>query len=55
MKTLIIFCIVLFICSLYLTKTKINQEDNVLLLTGNNFKQAINEFNYLFVIFCKIF
>jgi hypothetical protein len=54
MKTLIIFVIVLFICSLYLTKTKINQEDNVLILTGHNFNQAINEYNYLFVIFCKL-
>ncbi len=54
MKCLLILATTLLISQLVVSETKIEEEENVLVLTNANFDEAIKANKYILVEFCKI-
>ncbi len=54
MRTLFILSVTLLISQLVVSETKIEEEENVLVLTNSNFDEAVKANKYVLVEFCKI-
>lgn len=54
MRTLFILSVTLLISQLVVSETKIEEEENVLVLTNSNFDEAVKANKYILVEFCKI-
>ena len=54
MRTLFILSVTLLISQLVVSETKIEEEENVIVLTNSNFDEAVKANKYILVEFCKI-